>query len=80
MTLSQSGLDYICQNFGLQSCCVESGISWNYMAGGQDHPENGGTAQIVARLASGLLDSLIITNPGGEHSQKQSLMLQTGVL
>lgn len=63
MTLSQAGIDYICNNFGLQACCVESGIAWYYTAEGQVYPENGGTAQIVSRLASGLIESLTITNP-----------------
>ena len=64
MTLSQNGLNYICENFGdVNFCCVRTGLSWYYTLAGTDYPENGGTAQIVARLASGLIDSLTMTNP-----------------
>jgi len=44
-------------------CCVRTGLAWYYTLGGTDYPETGGTAQIVARLASGLIDSLTMTNP-----------------
>lgn len=64
MTLTQTGLNYICQNFGNgNQCCVRTGLGWFYTAEGEDHPETGGTAQIVSRLASGLIDSLTMTNP-----------------
>jgi len=63
MTLSQEGINYICINFGSSNCCVASGLSWYYTRESQNYPENGGTAQIVARLASGLVDSLTMTNP-----------------
>ena len=64
MALSQNGLNYICENFGdLNLCCVRTGLSWYYTLEGADYPETGGTAQIVSRLASGLIDSITITNP-----------------
>ena len=64
MTLSQNGLNYICENFGdLNLCCVRTGLSWYYTLEETDYPETGGTAQIVARLASGLIESLTMTNP-----------------
>jgi len=63
-SLTQNGIDYICQNFGDDNyCCVKSGLSWYYTVGGVDYPETGATAQIVSRLASGLIDSLTMTNP-----------------
>jgi len=64
MALSQNGINYICQNFGdLSLCCIRTGLSWYYTLDGSDHLENGGTAQIVSRLASGLIDSLTMTSP-----------------
>ena len=64
MTLSQNGLNYICENFGdVNLCCVRTGLSWYYTLAGTDYPETGGTAQIVARLASGLIESLTMTSP-----------------
>ena len=64
MTLSQNGLNYICENFGdVNLCCVRDGLSWYYTVDGTDYPETGGTAQVVARLASGLIESLTMTNP-----------------
>ncbi|GAI02552.1 unnamed protein product, partial [marine sediment metagenome] len=39
------------------------GLSWYFTLEGTDYPETGGTAQIVARLASGLIDSLTMTDP-----------------
>ena len=64
MTLTQNGIDYICQKFGdVNECCINTGVSWFYTREETDYPENGGTAQIVARLASGLIDSLTMTNP-----------------
>ena len=62
--LSQNGLNYICENFGdVNLCCVRTGLSWYYTLTGIDYPETGGTAQIVSRLASGLIDSLTMTSP-----------------
>ena len=63
MTLSQSGLAYISKNFGLSDKIVTSGISWYTTVGGQNYQEQGGTAQIVGRLVSGVVESLTITNP-----------------
>lgn len=64
MTLTQNGIDYICQNFGdTNFCCVNSGLGWVYTAAGVPYNETGGTAQIVSRLASGLIESLQMTNP-----------------
>ena len=73
MTLTQNGIDYICQNFGDESeCCVLTGLSWFYTLDAVDYPETGGTAQIVSRLASGLIDSLTMTNPArGAFTQAQ---------
>ena len=73
MTLSLLGIQYICENFGDTSlCCVNTGLSWYYTVGGTDYPETGGTAQIVSRLASGLIDSLTMTNPPrGTFTQAQ---------
>jgi len=64
MTLSELGINYICANFGNTSlCCINTGLSWYYSIGDDDYPETGGTAQIVSRLASGLIDSLTMTDP-----------------
>ena len=63
MTFSQAGIDYICQNFGLNNCCVHQGLSWYYTIEGQDHNETGGTAQVVSRLVLGLIDSLTMVSP-----------------
>ena len=74
MTLSQDGINYICLNFGdaINHCCVSTGLSWYYTYGGTDYPETGGTAQIVSRLASGLVDSLTMTSPAtGTFTQAQ---------
>ena len=73
MALSQAGIDYICQKFGdVNLCCINTGLSWYYTSGGTDYPESGGTAQIVSRLASGLIDSLTMTNPArGTFTQAQ---------
>ncbi len=62
--LSEKGIRYICFNFGdANRCCVASGLSWSYRYGGVDYPETGGTAQVVSRLASGLVDSVTMTSP-----------------
>ena len=64
MTLSQNGLNYICENFGdINLCCVRTGLSWYYTLAGTNYDETGGTAQIISRLASGLIDSLTMTSP-----------------
>ena len=64
MTLSFAGRQYICLNFGCTSfCCINTGLDWYYTINGTNYPETGGTAQIVSRLASGLVDSLTMTNP-----------------
>lgn len=64
MTLSILGKQYICANFGnTDLCCTKTGLSWYYTIGTNDYPETGGTAQIVSRLASGLVNSLTMTNP-----------------
>ena len=62
--LSQNGIDYICQNFGdTNFCCIDDGLEWYYTVGGNDTHETGATAQIVGRLALGILDSLTMVNP-----------------
>jgi len=62
--LTQNGIDYICQNFGDDNlCCIDGGLEWYYTVGGSDTYETGATAQIVARLALGILDSLTMVNP-----------------
>ena len=64
MTLSLLGIQYICKNFGdVSFCCVRTGLSWYYTLAGTNYQETGGTAQIVSRLASGLIDSLTMTSP-----------------
>lgn len=64
MTLSQNGIDYICQRFGdINLCCVKTGLSWYYTREGTNYNETGGTAQIISRLASGLIESLTMTSP-----------------
>lgn len=63
-SLTENGLNYICQNFGDENfCCVLSNISWYYAMDGVDTHETGATAQIVGRLAYGLLDSITLTDP-----------------
>ena len=78
MTLNQTGLDFICQNFGLENCCTNSGLSWYYVVGNEYYPESGGTAQIVSRLASGLIDSLTITTPDRGTFTKADLDVANG--
>ena len=74
MRLTQAGIDYVCQNFGdTNLCCVASGLSWFYTREGTDYPETGGTAQIVSRLASGLVDSLTMTTPARGTFTKSDL-------
>jgi len=68
--LSETGKDYICTNFGSNDCCVATGLSWTYYIGTDSYPETGGTAQIVARLASGLIDYL---ETGGQNYTKADL-------
>jgi len=63
MTLTQNGINFICQQFGLNDCCVNAGLSWFYTIGGTNYSETGGTAQVVSRLASGLVDSVTMTSP-----------------
>ena len=47
-------------------------MSWYYTVGGTNYNETGGTAQIVSRFASGLIESLTITNPvRGSFTQSQ---------
>lgn len=71
--LTQNGIDYICQNFGDSNfCCVDGGLSWYYTSGGTNTNETGATAQIVSRLASGLVDSVTMINPSrGTFTQAQ---------
>jgi len=79
MALNTSGIQYICQNFGDGSqCCVKTGLSWYYTAGGENYNETGGTAQIVSRLASGLIDSLTMVNPARGTFTQTSLNTANG--
>ena len=73
MTITDIGRQYICYNFGDASlCCVASGLNWYYTIGGTDYSETGGTAQVVSRLASGLVDSVTMTSPpNGNFTQAQ---------
>jgi hypothetical protein len=72
MAISQNGLNFISQNFGLNDCCVNTGLSWYYTYSGSDYYESGGTAQIISRLASGLITSLtMITPASGTFTQAQ---------
>jgi len=73
MALSQNGIDYICQKFGdTNLCCMNSGLSWYYTVEGTNYPETGATAQVVSRLASGLITSLTMTTPArGTFTQTQ---------
>ena len=73
MAWSINGKQYVCWNFGNAShCCVNTGLSWYYTAGGTNYNETGATAQIVSRLASGLIDSLTMTNPArGTFTQEE---------
>ena len=77
--LTQNGINYICQNFGdTNSCCVDHGLSWYYTIGGTNTNETGATAQIVGRLALGLLDSLTMTNPARGTFTKAELDAANG--
>lgn len=79
MSLTQAGINYICQNFGdINQCCVKTGLSWTYTSDGNDYPETGGTAQIVARLASGLIEHLTMTNPARDVYTKAELDAANG--
>lgn len=79
MTLNTSGIQYICENFGNTSfCCINTGLSWYYTVSGSNYNETGGTAQIVSRLASGLVDSLTMTNPARGTFTKAQLDAANG--
>jgi len=71
--LSEEGKNYICINFGSNNCCVASGLSWTYHAGTESQYEEGGTAQIVARLASGLIDYIEVRGQSYTQAQLDSV-------
>lgn len=52
MTLTQNGIDYICQNFGSpQKCVVSAGLWWEWEdIDGNTDTETGGTGQVLSRL------------------------------
>ena len=82
MTLTELGIQYICMNFGdNNNCCVKTGLSWYYISGGTQYNENGGTAQVVSRLASGLVNSVTMTNPArGTFTQAELNTANNGVV
>ena len=82
MALTDLGIQYICINFGdSNNCCVKTGLSWYYIAGGTQYNETGGTAQVVSRLASGLVDSVTMTNPArGTFTQAELNTANNGVV
>jgi hypothetical protein len=66
MTLTDSGIDFICQRFGdITECCVADGLIYGYtdLYGNAYTGQVGGTATIVAALAMGILQSLTMENP-----------------
>ena len=65
MTLSQNGLNYICENFGdLKLCCVRTGLTWYLITPTDERlDETGGTAEIVSRFASGIAKTLTMVSP-----------------
>lgn len=63
---TQSGIDFVCQNFGdTNQCCVEDGLTFSYIESstGTEYQETGGTAQVVGRFTLGIIDSLTMINP-----------------
>lgn len=77
--LTQNGIDYICQNFGNDDfCCIDTGLSWSYEIGGASVNENGGTAQVVSRLVSGLVDSITMIIPNRGVFTKAQLDIANG--
>lgn len=75
MTLTNSGVDFICQRFGdVNECCVADGLVYGYtdIYGNVYTGQVGGTATIVAALALGILQSLTMENPArGAVTQAQ---------
>ncbi|GAH56350.1 unnamed protein product [marine sediment metagenome] len=65
MTLSDLGIQYICENFGDASrCCVKTGLSWYFITPLDERlDETGGTAMIVSRFASGIAKTLTMVSP-----------------
>lgn len=65
MTLTENGKRYIAQNFGINNCNVQSGMSWNSIAtNGDVVPESGATASIVSRLVTtSVYDRIELTYP-----------------
>ena len=53
-------------------------MDWYYTIDGANYPETGGTAQIVSRLASGLVDSVTMTNPARGTFTKSQLDAANG--
>lgn len=77
--LTENGINYICQSFGdVNFCCVKDGLSWFYTVGGLPYTEVGGTAQIVSRLASGLITDLTMTSPNRGTFTKDELDFANG--
>ena len=74
MALTDLGIIYICRNFGDNNfCCVKTGLTWRYTVDGETITENGGTAQVVSRLASGLVDNVTMINPSRGTFTKNDL-------
>ena len=79
MALTDLGIQYICINFGdSNNCCVKTGLTWKYTRGGETITENGGTAQVVSRLASGLVDSVTMISPNKGTFTKNDLDTANG--
>jgi uncharacterized repeat protein (TIGR02543 family) len=75
MSLNQSGIDYICQNFGDASlCCVRTGLQWRWTdIDGATGDETGGTAQVVSRLINTMLITKVtmLTPARGDFTYSQ---------
>jgi len=75
MTLTQNGIDYICQNFGdISECCVSSGLQWEWTdIDGNTGVENGGTGAAVGTLilAQLIVKITMLSPPRGDFTYQQ---------
>jgi len=66
MTLTQNGINWICQNLGnVDECCVPNGLVYDYegVDGTTIIGETGGTAGLVGYMAAGIVNWVKLTTP-----------------